>query len=101
MIIVKLNAKEQDFGGYPDTTGGHLLERLDRAVEVGDEQSFTLAKQEIWHQVDDGLSSDEIVSPIVLSEIDWNSNPVEYFTNWQRLSVGYIPNKYRDLFVIK
>ena len=99
--MAKPNAEDRDFGRYPNTTGGHLLARLDRAVEAGDKDGFTLVKQEIWRQIDNGDNDGDIVSLIALSEIDWHDNPADYFVDWQRSSVGYIPNQYRSLFATK
>ena len=99
--MTKPIAGDQDFGEYPDTAGGRLLERLDNAVEAGDKDGFTLVKQEIWRQIDNGDNDGDIVSLIALSEIDWHDNPADYFVDWQRSSVGYIPNQYRSLFATK
>lgn len=99
--MTKPSAKDSDFGSYPDTTGGHLLERLDNAVENNDEQNFVLTKQEIWRRIDNGLNDSDTVSLIALSEIDWHDRPSEYFAGWQRLSVGRIPDKYRELFAVE
>lgn len=101
ITMTKPIAEDQDFGEYPDTAGGRLLERLDNAVEANDEQGFVLTKQEIWRRIDGGLNDSDTVSLIALSEIDWHDNPLEYFTDWQRLSVGYVPNKYRSLFIVE
>lgn len=99
--MTKPNAEDRDFDRYPNTAGGHLLARLDRAVEAGDKDGFTLVKQEIWRQIDNGDNDGDIVSLIALSEIDWHDNPADYFVDWQRSSVGYIPNQYRSLFATK
>ena len=99
--MTKPNAEDRDFDRYPNTAGGHLLARLDRAVEAGDKDGFTLVKQEIWRQIDNGDNDGDIVSLIALSEIDWHDNPADYFVDWQRSSVGYIPNQYRSLFTVK
>lgn len=103
IVMTKPQAKQQDFGEHPNTTGGHLLARLDCTVEAGDKDGFTLVKQEIWRQIDNGDNDndDDIVSLIALSEIDWHDNPADYFVDWQRSSVGYIPNQYRSLFTVK
>lgn len=94
--MAKPTVKDQDFGEYPDTVGGRLLERLDNAVEANDEQGFVLTKQEIWRRIDGGLNDSDTVSLIALSEIDWHDKPSEYFANWRRLSVGHIPSKCRN-----
>lgn len=79
--MAKPTVKDQDFGEYPDTAGGRLLERLDNAVEANDEQGFVLTKQEIWRRVDSESNYNDAVSLIALSEIDWHDNPMEYFAN--------------------
>ena len=99
--MTKPKAAKQDFGEYPDTVGGRLLERLDCAVEAGDKRVFVQTKQEVWHRITDGCNSDDIVSLIALSEIDWHDIPLEYLADWQRLSIGYIPDKYCSLFIVK
>ena len=99
--MTKPRAEERDFGEYPDTVGGHLLERLDRAIEAGDKSAFVQTKQEVWRRVSDGCNSDDIVSLIALSEIDWHDSLLEYLADWQRLSVGYIPDKCRSLFTVE
>lgn len=99
--MTKPKATRQDFGEYPDTTGGYMLRHLDCAVEAEDKRAFVQTKHEIWRRVSNGRNSDDVVSLIALSEIDWHDNPLEYFTDWQRLSVGYVPNKYRSLFIVE